>query len=433
MVALRRALMLSIATFGLVACQTTTPTPVLAPDASATPTRRLPTPTPTLAASIDSPRLLAGPDGRTLAAGSLTNESEEPVQNVIVEVEFLDSSGERLGQVQVTPIPPALAAGSQAHFIAPLNKGGQPGDARASILSYAFSELEPVEFVVEIDNVQSMVGGGSRVLGTIEAPGRSPMEVLGMSIVSTRGGLPAALPETLLFPNQVRPDSLNPWMADLPIEVELEQLAVLAAGTELDPTGDDCQVEVVLAPGIQLDPQGNPFLTGRLQNQESDSCQARLLLLIELAGRGYQLIEVNSPIPLAPEETRPFGARLDRLAEAVDPEDLSVEPHLEASAWEAGPPLNLPLELTSFEQVGSTLFINGQVGNAHEFPVQRPTVFGAVRATGGDLLTAGWLPLEGPLEPGGTVDFVLPLPITGDMELGLAEFDLRALGMREGS
>ncbi|HSO17903.1 MAG TPA: hypothetical protein VLT88_00510, partial [Desulfosarcina sp.] len=91
MVALRRTLLPFFAAFWLASCQTATSTPALAPDSSPAPTRRLPTPTATLAASIEVPRLLEGSDGRPVAAGALTNESDDSVQDIILEIEFLDS------------------------------------------------------------------------------------------------------------------------------------------------------------------------------------------------------------------------------------------------------------------------------------------------------------------------------------------------------
>jgi hypothetical protein len=132
---------------------------------------------------------------------------------------------------------------------------------------------------------------------------------------------------------------------------------------------------------------------------------------------------------LAAGEQRPFGLRLEPASAAAAEGNWSVEPFLETRRAAAARVLPLDLQLTGFENLSSNLFLRGQVVNSHEATVHQAALFAALRATDGQLLTATWLELPPEIEAGASHEFVLSLPISEEMAIGTAEFDLRALGL----
>jgi hypothetical protein len=89
---------------------------------------------------------------------------------------------------------------------------------------------------------------------------------------------------------------------------------------------------------------------------------------------------------------------------------------------------SLTAVINSFEQLGGSVFLRGDVTNAGTIGARDPTLFAAVRNTEGELLAAAWLTAASDLPAGQMVPFVLELPLPAEVNLALAEFDLQALG-----
>jgi hypothetical protein len=255
------------------------------------------------------------------------------------------------------------------------------------------------------------------------------LNIAGFSILGEEDGIPSALPLTSIAPQQLPAGTPSPWLAQFRTEIDPDNLSILSYGLAPESTDRICQVEILHDPGLMFDPQGNPYFAGIIQNQEGRACQVRLLLQVLLDEEIVNLVAVDSSIPLQADEQRPFGFRLESLPRADHLEDLVFSVHLETGLTPASSVVVLPLSLSSVENLGSNLFLQGEVSNTREETVHHPTVFAALRSTEGQLLTASWLDLPGPMEAGQTLEFVLPLAISEGVDIGSAEFDLRSLAL----
>jgi hypothetical protein len=428
MVAPRRFAPLLLLAALLLGCQPLIPTVPPTPRPTSTQASAQPTSTATLAAAIAEPSLFTDDRGRLWVAGGLSNDSDQAVSQLELRIELLDSAGQTTSSLMTTPSPPQLAAGGQAHFASPLSGQSQPSSARAQLLAYQLAEEAPAEVSIRLEAILPLPAGGSRVIGYLSHEGARPLDLAGFSIAAVESGAIIALAGTTTLPGRLPAGVEIPWQAEFTRPLSAGQLEVLAAGAA--PTDlTECPLAISLEPGLQQDPQGNPFFSGRLHNQSTSACSVRLLLLFRVNRKVTQLLSLASPIPLAAGEQRPFGLRLEPASAAAAEGNWSVEPFLETRRAAAARVLPLDLQLTGFENLSSNLFLRGQVVNSHEATVHQAALFAALRATDGQLLTATWLELPPEIEAGASHEFVLSLPISEEMAIGTAEFDLRALGL----
>ncbi|MGA9534169.1 MAG: hypothetical protein WBR18_15735, partial [Anaerolineales bacterium] len=113
----------------------------------------------------------------------------------------------------------------------------------------------------------------------------------------------------------------------------------------------------------------------------------------------------------------------------TDVDELTLEGFVGVAETGQGGPVQLTSSITSFEQIGGSVFLRGTVENAGSATVTTPTLFAALRSTEGELWTAGSLSLAETIKPGERLPFVLDLPLPAGTDLPAAEFDIRALGI----
>jgi hypothetical protein len=89
----------------------------------------------------------------------------------------------------------------------------------------------------------------------------------------------------------------------------------------------------------------------------------------------------------------------------------------------------LEVQVTSYEAIGGTLFLQGVIENGTAVTVTSASVLAAVRSIEGAPVTAGWRIVAATLEPAATVDFVLELALPHDVDLVTSEYDVVARGL----
>jgi len=398
------------------------------PTSTATPSPTI-VATPTLAALISRPQLTTRPDGQIAVTGILTNRSDGSVEDLRLNVRALAADGSPIGAGTVKPLLPWLPAGGESPYQLTFTSDQPAAQAEAALASYQPSNREPALVQVEIDSVRTTVDGGSRVLGWLQPPRTSGAALDGLVIASFDGGalhaisgqpavlhgLPAhtAVPFEAVFAESVEPLGLTPYLA--------------AQAAEEAPDGP---LKVDLEPGLQLDSQGNPFITGVVRNGGDAAIQPDIVLAISQGGRLLRVLPVEPGLPVGPGESRPFGLRQLALPPSFDPATIQLQAYVGWTSYE--PPLatQLSATITSFEPIGGSLFLRGQVENATGASVRWPTLLAAVRSTDGQLWSAASLRVADQLAEGAMAPFVIDLPLPPDADPRTAEFDIRALAIQ---
>jgi hypothetical protein len=191
-------------------------------------------------------------------------------------------------------------------------------------------------------------------------------------------------------------------------------------------------MEIIEEPVLHLTAQGAPFVVGTLANSGATATVGSVMVSLYEGNRLIGLWEIDTPHPLQPGEQLAFTAfgfpGISRHFDPRDPSAVQVETRVEARPGDqAAAAVSLPLDVSAFLSVGSAIFIRGTVHNPMETDVEA-AVFAEVRSSLGDLVTAGWSEVE-TIEPEGTAEFVLDLPVPEGLDASLTEYDLRAIGL----
>jgi hypothetical protein len=174
-----------------------------------------------------------------------------------------------------------------------------------------------------------------------------------------------------------------------------------------------------------------------IRNSGAAPALARVLVTLEGSSGTASAALYASPIPLAPDETRPFtvtdfpGLASQLASGAQSLSDLRAHGLVDPSRSEATSQASVPLkiEITAYETIGGGLLVHGTAYNQSQDQVLQPMVIGALRSTSGLIWSAGEAPIAENLEPGTQTDFLLVMPVPADIEPSQGEFDIRGLGL----
>ena len=367
--------------------------------------------------------------------GTVRNTSNETLGDVVIEVTLFDTTDEPVESVTTHPIVSPLLPGELSPFIATFPP--------TTDVVYGDVHILGAEAVVN-DNIEVIVDEGSPSLSS-----SGKLEILGM--IKNQSYDHAIIEEA----GVVLRDDLDALVNYLPIQVRdshLEPRGSVPFKYAYDPQYMDASREIYLRiseiskptpsgvliegePIIYKTAQGTPFLLGTLNNTTSRAQIPYVLILVEIEDELIDLFELRAPVPLAPNEMRPFSASLEEIDPINDPnsgeENVVVRWYVDpvASHDQANLPGTLDLEISQVETIGSSMYYRGTISNPYDQTLLNPTIFGTLRDLEGKTISAGWSQIGQELPPGEGLDFSLGLLLPAGVNSADLEIDMRALGV----
>lgn len=400
------------------------------PTASATPT---PTMTPSPLVSIES-LLLRSAGSSTVVLGTAENQSSKPVSGVRIRVQLHADSGRTI-TASTGLLIENLAPGESSPFRITFDSVTDPVRASAAVANADAGTFKRVQLEMGEPQIRQDRDGSSWVLAEITNPSAAPVCVQGTAAAAfNNDGDLLQLNTNATGPRSIRAGQVHEYYFQFS---RLEPHAVLQIFTdsqhcETEPREPDISSETQ----IRYDSQDNPFLLGSLTNNGSTPVHTEAVLTIRRDGELLSMLEISPPIPLPPEQPVHFTLAsfptllLDDLKRAQQTGDLEISLQPDPMrTFEAEQPVLLQAFVTGLEDNGSKLIVNGQVQNSRESSVQLPSIFLRITATGGELMTAGWVTAAEAAPAGSDQPFQLILPLPAEADLRLSEYDLRAFGI----
>lgn len=427
--------------FGLasVACQTT----AISPTASAAPTSTAVPATPAPEIQVISYELSPGPAaGEWRVVGLVENQSEGFVGRIGLGVTLIDAAGAEIVRKSTETLMSNFHPGEAGPFSVTFEGVYAPAEARVEPLALEPPDgglvLETVdhpraELISELEEFFATGSGELAVMGTVTNPGRSAVSLDSLSYLG-RGpdGGEILVAEMYYGPRRLAAGETAPFLALAPENPGTVQWTQYHDGLITEPPNIGA-LEIRGDPQLNFTAQGAPFVVATLANSGLSASSGTVLVSLLDENRLVGLWEVDTPRPLQPGEQLAFAAFgspgvRPRLS-LSDPGAIRVETRIEARpAEEGGTSVTLSVDVSVFLSEGSAIFIRGMIHNPMEFAVDAAIVYAEVRSSLGELLTAGWSESRS-LEPGGSAEFILDLPIPAGMDATLTEYDLRAIGL----
>ncbi len=371
-----------------------------------------------------------------IANGLVTNDSSVGAVDLKLRLSLLDAQGQTLAIQVIAPLLDRLGPGETSPFTASFGGASQAVRFRAEVAASTAASF--VRAAVTVQGLQAVpdASGGISVIGTLANGGNRAAAVAQVAVAARAAGKLLAIGTRDAGLSYLRPGESAAFLAHLPIAIPPAQLTAWVDAVETS-TPIPLPTAMTASARVATTSQGLPFAVGSVRNADQQARIASLIVTLKDKSRILGLANVELPIPLAPGETTVFAVTsfpglAARMASAqASLADLIAEVVFDpVASGAAGAADSVPLDVsvTSYEAVGSTLFLKGDVTNHRSTPVQSPTVAAAVRSTEGKPVTAGWLTVALALAPGEKAAFTLPMPLPSGIDPAMAEYDLQAAG-----
>ena len=398
-----------------------------APVPSAVPT---PTPTPGLVVRLGAWHF-DPQQGRLLAFVSLV--SGPAASDVVFEVSLLGEQGDEIASTTASLLSGYLSPSNQG-FLAAVFPPGQPASSiRVRVTSFrpalpGILALEGTTLAADWLTAETVA-----VFGRLTNPHSRPLSVQSLVVVGldqNEEPISYALGQT--GADLVAAGEGTPFRADVSEATEVDRWTLLAVGSPPDPNGRTrIELESV---ELRFDSRGKPFATGFVVNPSDQPRRTRLLLLATGGEDWLAAGSLTFTVPLPPRSRLPFvvdefPGLTGRLPQGDDAPSLTIVPYVADSASEAVLE-DLAAEVTGFEVIGSRLYLRGLVQAPEASAVLNPTLSASIVTAEGDLISAGWTLAAERADPGQSVAFLLSVPIPANTDLALAEYNVRAWGIR---
>ena len=371
--------------------------------------------------------------------GLLDNRSSIGLTSISLKVALLDSAGKTVAE-QLTPLAlPHLAPDESGPFAAEFPPLPSAASAKASLAEYETGQFSRGHVSIDHLDAAPSADGGLTILGRVNNLGEQPVAVPAVAVVARdgRGQILGVAPRVagLSF---LRPGESATFLASMPVDPgTAEFTAYVDALATVAPAGFAAPA-LVGQPRLLWTSQGLPIVVGAVRNQSSQVRRASIVVSLTWKGDVIGLANVTPPLPLEPDETRPFAQgsfyglteRLrQRGASARDLEvSAQVDPLLSSASSRA--PIPLKVEVQGFEAIGGSVILKGSATNTTATSVTSASAFAALRSTKGVVITAGWAVVAETLPPGGHAAFTLDLPLPEGSDLAMAEADVQAAGIQ---
>jgi len=374
-------------------------------------------------------------DNEIVAAGLLENDSSDSWGDIQVEVRLYNSANSVVDERMTQPTLSSLAPGEVSPFFVRFPNSNQADHAEAAVIQTEPAIGERIDFSVTELETRAATDGMIEVMGEIKnlSYGHAAIENAGVVIFDEDDPLIEIVPITLRQ-TYVNPRGFTPFIVRIPPQNAEASREYFVSLIEIDEP-DTPTITILEEPILHYTAQGTPYLIGTFINTSNRAQWASALALVEHDGRLTYMFDVSSPIPLAPDEKRPFHVNLSEIAPLLDEGSREgdvaiqwvVEPVQSREAQKR--PTYLDLDIDQIETIGSTVYYRGSISNPYDVEIENPSILGALRTVHGDLVSAGWAQPARNLIPGETLTFTLALDLPEGSNSWDLEIDLQALGV----
>jgi hypothetical protein len=400
----------------------TAPGPTMAaPDAT-----RASSPTATLERAVTFPEvsLVQDPRGGWLVMGLLENQARYAIGDVSLSLVADGPSPGSTIQVSGLAARSAIPAGAQSPFLIELRSTARPTGVEVRAQSWTRLEFSPPSLTV--DSIRSWATADGRdMIGSIGNAGGSPVFLAGLSLI-TRGpqGEITAFGQMRAGPAVLAPGANIPFLADIYPGADAQTYSFFPDTRESELTQVVPDLRFTWGPTLRQDPQGNPFLIGEVENEGPSGAWFSALFGLELEGEWLSAVHIGHPLPLRGGERRAFISEdLPGLRAYFAERDGDIS-SVQVKAWIDPPSPDRPdlgtsplaVEIDAYEEIGSAIYLRGNLTNPGEVEVFQPTVHGTIWNTNGDLISTGWSTSQASLPPGGSAAFILRLPLSAGVD-----------------
>lgn len=308
------------------------------------------------------------------------------------------------------------------------------GEIQLDILSYELEDFPRVEVGTSDITPYTGPGGSEFLVGTLKNMSYGHAYIRGFGLLARdEQGAITGFATHHAGPVHLQPRESSPFVVLLEGQSRETTFEVYSDAVEIDDPGGSL-VEVIQGPTLRFTAQGLPFATGLLKNTTQRPHAVTANLFASSGGETFGLAKLESPIPLLPDGQRAFSVDLNSGFFAwgdLDWNDPELSLIIDAYPTNeiAATPGQLGLEIQHFEELGSAMFLRGNVYNPIDVPLHNIWIFGSMRALDGEVLSAGWASGPDVLEHEEDADFVLAMPLPAPYSPISVEFDLQAFGM----
>lgn len=416
-----------------------TRTPVI-PTLPSTPSLAPPLPSPTTNPnfSIQNLTTLSSEEtGNLEVIGTIENLSTNTFTEVLIEISLFNPNHEIVEMVTSPLLLEHLPSKEQAPFLVQMAYRGEVGEVIANISDYQLSSdrrggLELIDLsYVEAANDETVF------LGEVRNPGIRSVEITGFTILMVDDdGVPLGVALKRAGLQVLGPGEQTPILAVFEGSLDEPQFVPYFDAIMIE-SSNTPSIEGLASPILTLTGQGKPFVLGEIQNTGEQSARAAGLIILRFESELIGLGAFESKVPLNRNEIRSymvdqFPGLPARMSERdILFEDLTVELLLDpaTSVDKQVEIVELDLQITYFEPIGSSLIVRGIIRNPRHAAVAFPSIFGALRSTSGEIVTATWFQVADGLGPSEGSDFLMTLNLPSDADLTSIEFDFLALGV----
>lgn len=401
-----------------------------------TSTTASPSPTPDVGLKVLDQYWIHSQSGSTFElVGIVVNDGENSLEDINVTLELFSLDGSGTESFMTTSTPSALAPNAQAlfHFIL---SGSEIPEDYSLIFSATESEIA-TSTQVDIDVLESRQNSDGELVILAEAINGTDhllhLEQVQMLLFDHKGEPLQVATSKHLLP-ALAPDDRNAFIAYAETaSIPGSWRAFVEASPDLLPSAPPLTVE--LEPQLLQTSQGHPFYLGQIENKGVTSWWAQFIVLYSLEDKPVGMDTLRLPIPIPPKDRisfliEPSSALPSTLLTQENQKEILIQFILDP--WASIPvlvePLAVPVSITQFEQIGSRLYVQGQINNPHDTRLAHAGILIRILDLRGNVQSAAWNdPLEG-IESGETRSFTANLPLPKDLDLSLVEFDIRGFG-----
>jgi hypothetical protein len=364
--------------------------------------------------------------------GLARNDTVVSVGRVRLALSVISDSGVPAPEIEFGPSSDVIAAGESAPFEVSVRVASTPQEARLRLASFIVQEVRRVELDIEGLEILPGEDGRAIAMGYIANHSAGDVSLPSLAVLfRDRAGKPLGVGLREAGLQGIRAGERIPFLATgQDSSAETGDVFLDTRSADLEPSP---RFALPSPAQVRTTPQGRPFVVGEILQTGGPPRRVNGVAAVLESGRLQAVGAVSPPLPLESGERLPFAVwDLPGLAGR----GLAADAELSTELWFDPAPASLPpgqriplqVEITQREQTGGAVHLRGWVEGDPELPASWPTVYIAVSAISGELVTAGWATPSASLAASGMLEFFLALPIPLDFDGISAEYDVRALG-----